>query len=80
MRCALLACLASAVCGGVASAELAGRYVEARNAAMWAGPCLVNSERGMVGDKATLAWKVAKGRFEDVQDHLAEFEALLTEN
>ena len=67
MRFPLLACLASTLCVGVASAEsITGQYVEARNAAMWAGPCLYNSEMGMVGDKATLAWKVTKGSFDDV--------------
>lgn len=53
------------VCGS-ASASVTGKYVEARNAAMWAGPCLTNSEMGLVGDQATLAWKVTAGDYEGV--------------
>jgi hypothetical protein len=52
----------------VASAEsIQGEYLEVRNANMWAGPCLANAEIGLIGNKATLAWKVTKGKFQDVQ-------------
>lgn len=50
----------------VQAASVEGVYVEARNAAMWAGPCLTNSEMGVAGDKATLAWKIQKGSLDGV--------------
>jgi hypothetical protein len=67
MRFAFAACLASFLFAGVANAEtVTGHYVETRNAAMWAGPCLYNSEMGVVGDMATLAWNVQQGRLGEV--------------
>jgi len=50
-----------------ASAEtLEGRYLESRNASVWAGQCVVNSEIGLAGNEATLAWKVDRGTFDGV--------------
>ncbi len=68
MRSVFVACLANALLVGVVSAEsIDGDYLEVRNAAMWAGPCLVNSEIGLAGNKATMAWKVSKGTYKDVR-------------
>ncbi len=67
MRSTFLACVISALLIGAASADsLNGQYLEARNASMWAGLCVVNSEFGIVGDTATLAWKVTKGAYQEV--------------
>ena len=38
-----------------------GEYLEVRNARLWAGPSVANSEIEMAGDKAILAWKVRQG-------------------
>jgi hypothetical protein len=49
------------------AASIEGQYLETRNANMWAGPCLVNAEVGITGEKALLAWKVNAGKHKDVQ-------------
>ena len=65
MRWTFLACAASILMVGVASAgAIDGDYLEVRNANMWAGPCLANAEIGLIGNKATLAWKVNKGEYD----------------
>lgn len=46
--------------------ELRGEYLEARNADIWTGPCFANGEFNIVGNKATMAWKVTKGAFNGV--------------
>jgi hypothetical protein len=67
MRFALAACAANLLLASVATADsVTGHYVETRNAAMWAGPCLYNSEMGVVGDTATLAWNVEQGHLDGV--------------
>lgn len=68
MRSLLLVGLASLLLANVASAQsIQGDYLEARNANVWAGPCLVNAEIGVVGDKAILAWKVNEGSHDGVR-------------
>ena len=68
MRSAIFACVASGLMAGIASAgSIDGDYLEVRNASMWAGPCLANAEIGLIGNKATLAWKVAEGDYDGVQ-------------
>ena len=68
MRYVLL--LASAV--GLLSVDLAsaetvqGQYLESRNASVWAGQCVINSEIGIAGTDATLAWKVNRGSYDNV--------------
>lgn len=65
MRSAILACVASVLMVGAAAAEsVDGEYLEVRNATMWAGPCVANAEIGLIGNKATLAWKVTKGEYD----------------
>jgi hypothetical protein len=60
--------VASGLMVGFASAgSIDGDYMEVRNANMWAGPCLANAEIGLIGNKATLAWKVAEGNYQGVQ-------------
>ena len=46
--------------------EIKGEYIEARNADIWTGPCFANGEMNIVGNKATMAWKVTKGTFNGV--------------
>jgi hypothetical protein len=53
---------------GSASAEsVVGENLEARNADVWTGQCFANAEIGIVGNKATLAWKVTEGSFNGVK-------------
>jgi hypothetical protein len=50
--------------GGAAAAdELRGEYIEARNADIWTGPCFANGEVNIIGNRATLAWKVTEGSY-----------------
>lgn len=68
MRSAALTGVALLLLAGVASAaSIEGEYLEVRNANMWAGPCLANAEIGLIGNQATLAWKVTKGTYQDVK-------------
>jgi hypothetical protein len=63
-----LACAVSLLSASVASAEtIQGQYLESRNASVWAGQCVINSEIGIAGTEATLAWKVNQGSFDNVQ-------------
>jgi hypothetical protein len=46
----------------VASAQqISGDYIETRSADVYTGPCFANSEVGLVGNQAILAWKIQKG-------------------
>jgi len=49
-----------------ASAELKGDYLEARSADVYTGPCFANSEVGLTGQEAILAWKVQQGDWNGV--------------
>lgn len=68
MRSMILAGMATLLLVPAAAAQsISGDYLEARNANVWAGPCLVNSEIGLVGQKAVLAWKVSEGSVDGLQ-------------
>ena len=56
------------VAAGVGSAQAAiqGDYVEVRSADVYTGPCVANSEVGLVGHEAILAWKIQKGDWKGV--------------
>ncbi len=47
--------------------QIYGDYVESRNADVYTGHCFANSEMGLVGDQAILAWRVSKGKWNGVQ-------------
>lgn len=49
-----------------ADRQIAGDYVEARTAAVYAGACFTNSEMGLTGGEAILAWKVREGSWQGV--------------
>ena len=55
--------LASAIPG---VAALKGDYLEARSADVYTGPCFANSEVGLTGQEAILAWKVQQGDWNGV--------------
>jgi hypothetical protein len=48
------------------AAEIRGSYVEARNADVWVAQCFANSEVGLVGQLALMAWKVDQGSWNNV--------------
>ena len=48
------------------SAAMTGDYLEARSADVYTGPCFANSEVGLTGHEAILAWKIRKGEWKGV--------------
>jgi hypothetical protein len=48
------------------SAALKGDYIEARSADVYTGPCFENSEVGLTGQEAILAWKIQQGEWKGV--------------
>jgi hypothetical protein len=49
-----------------ADAAIQGDYVEVRSADIYAGACYANSEVGLVGNEAMLAWKIKAGTWNGV--------------
>lgn len=56
-----VALLVMAVCAIPSSAAVKGSYVEVRTADVYTGPCFANSEVGMAGRHAILAWDITQG-------------------
>jgi hypothetical protein len=48
------------------TAAIKGDYIEARSADVYTGPCFANSEVGLTGQEAILAWKVEQGDWNGV--------------
>jgi len=48
------------------SAAIKGDYIEVRSADVYTGPCFANSEVGLTGKEAILAWKVQEGSWKGV--------------
>jgi len=46
--------------------QISGSYIETRNADIWTGACVANSEINLAGDQAILAWRVDHGRWNGV--------------
>jgi hypothetical protein len=67
MRYLPLAALALVLCVGPASAELTGKYIEARTCDIWTGPCFANAELHIGGKNAVVGWKVDKGAIDQVK-------------
>jgi hypothetical protein len=44
-----------------AAAEISGDYLEARTCDIFTGPCFANSEVGLTGQQAILAWSIDEG-------------------
>ncbi|HEV2615266.1 MAG TPA: DUF1326 domain-containing protein [Candidatus Acidoferrales bacterium] len=51
---------------GTAANHVSGNYMEFRNADVYTGPCFANSEVGLTGQDAVLAWQVANGEWNGV--------------
>jgi hypothetical protein len=58
-----LLCAALVVCGATAAsaAEISGDYLETRTCDIYTGPCFANSEVGLTGQYAILAWSIDEG-------------------
>src|SRR5262245_32571308 len=46
--------------------QIYGDYVESRSADVYTGFCFANSEVGLTGDQAIMAWRVEKGQWDGV--------------
>ncbi len=67
MKKVLFAVVLLVVCTSLATAAgIRGSYVEARNADVWVAQCFANSEVGLVGQLALMAWKVDQGSWNNV--------------
>ena len=66
MKKTLLAALAALTITAAASAEVRGHYLETRNAEIYASHCFANSEAGITGDLAVMAWSVESGAVDGV--------------
>jgi hypothetical protein len=59
--------MALVAASGLAQAtEIRGTYIESRNAEIYASHCFANSEMGLRGDLAVMAWKIDAGSFNNV--------------
>lgn len=61
----LLSTLAAAALAAPAAAEseVVGLYMEARTCQVYTGPCFANSEMGLAGKEAVMAWHIEGGEF-----------------
>lgn len=59
----LAVCAALAVCAIPSMAAVRGQYVEVRSADVYTGPCFANSEVGLAGRHAIVAWKIGEGEW-----------------
>ncbi|MGH9326037.1 MAG: DUF1326 domain-containing protein [Terriglobia bacterium] len=60
----IVAVLALVVWAIPSSAAIQGRYVEVRSADVYTGPCFANSEVGVQGRQAIVAWKISQGEWD----------------
>lgn len=58
--------LIAALTAGVSAETIKGNYIEARTCDVYTGPCFANSEFGLTGDQALLAWKIESGSWSGV--------------
>ncbi len=47
--------------------QIAGDYVETRNADVYTGPCFANGQAGLVGDQGIVGWHVRQGSWQGVR-------------
>src|SRR3989441_1812577 len=62
----VLLLLGLATSAASARAALKGDYIEVRSADVYTGPCFANSEVGLVGNEAILAWRVKEGSWKGI--------------
>lgn len=51
---------------GTATTAPTGTYLEARTTDVYTGPCFANSEEGLTGREATLAWSIETGSWDGI--------------
>jgi hypothetical protein len=55
-----------ALAGDASAGSIEGNYIEARTCDVYTGPCFANSEFGLTGDQALMAWQVSSGTWNGV--------------
>lgn len=66
-RLALLAAVSLMAIPALAQANhVSGNYMEFRNADVYTGPCFANSQVGLTGQNAVLAWQISTGEWNGV--------------
>ena len=58
---------APALSTGVSANDISGSYLEARTCDVYTGPCFANSEVGLTGMDAIMAWNIEQGEQQGVQ-------------
>ena len=66
MKKLLLAAAAALITVSTSMAEIRGHYIETRNAEIYASHCFANSESGITGDLAVMAWRIEAGAMNGV--------------
>ncbi|HEV2388722.1 MAG TPA: DUF1326 domain-containing protein [Candidatus Acidoferrales bacterium] len=66
MAFSLAALMAIPALAQAAPKGLTGQYMEFRSADVYTGPCFANSEMGLAGKNAVLAWKISQGSWHGV--------------
>lgn len=61
MKTLVLTAMAALTLSSTLAAEVRGSYLETRNAEIYASHCFANSESGIKGDLAVMAWSVESG-------------------
>ena len=51
---------------GLSRGEISGQYLETRTCQVYTGPCFANSEMGVAGKDAVMAWSIVRGDFNGV--------------
>lgn len=59
-------CVALAAAATLTAPEIRGTYIESRNAEIYASHCFANSEVGITGDLAVMAWDIEQGSYKGV--------------
>ncbi len=62
-----VAALLLTLCSLALAQQIAGDYVETRNADVYTGPCFANGQAGLVGDQAIVGWHVRQGSWQGVR-------------
>src|SRR5262245_65380263 len=60
-------CFAALLASSASAQQIYGEYIESRNADVYTGHCFANSEAGLMGDQAIVAWRVSKGEWQGVK-------------
>jgi hypothetical protein len=66
LRLASMALVLAAALGAAQASSVRGTYLEARDAEVYASHCFANSELGLRGNLAVMAWQIEKGSANDV--------------